>query len=361
MACENLVFWVAIVLLGLVHNQSFVVGEPQVPCLFIFGDSLSDSGNNNNLLTSAKANYQPYGIDFPNGPTGRFTNGRTGVDIIAELLGFNNFIPPFATVAGPDILKGVNYASGGSGIRDETGQHLGAHISFDLQLINHKIVISGIANAKRLRKSYIAQEQLNKCLYYVGIGSNDYINNYFLPEFYPTSRLFNPQQYAVVLIEQYNLQLRVLYQLGARKFALVGLGLIGCTPNALFSHKINGTSCVQEMNTAVVIFNDKLISLIDRLNQELSDAKFIYVNTTGLLSGNPASAGFKVFSVGCCPVGKNGQCNPSQAPCQNRNEYLFWDSFHPTEAVNQITAARSYKASSPFDTYPMDISHLVQQ
>ena len=30
----------------------------------------------------AKANYQPYGIDFPAGPTGRFTNGRNIGDII---------------------------------------------------------------------------------------------------------------------------------------------------------------------------------------------------------------------------------------------------------------------------------------
>lgn len=50
----------------------FVVEEPLVPCYFIFGDSMVDSGNNNNLETHAKANYTPYGIDFSNGPTGRF-------------------------------------------------------------------------------------------------------------------------------------------------------------------------------------------------------------------------------------------------------------------------------------------------
>ncbi|KAL2927976.1 hypothetical protein RDABS01_001679 [Bienertia sinuspersici] len=38
--------------------------EPKVPCFFIFGDSLSDVGNNNNLNTKAKVNYPPYGIDF---------------------------------------------------------------------------------------------------------------------------------------------------------------------------------------------------------------------------------------------------------------------------------------------------------
>lgn len=57
--------------------------ETLVPCYFIFGDSLYDAGNNNNLNTKAKANYLPYGIDFPGGkPTGRFSNGRNFVDKI---------------------------------------------------------------------------------------------------------------------------------------------------------------------------------------------------------------------------------------------------------------------------------------
>lgn len=65
----------------------WAVGEPQVPCFFIFGDSIVDSGNNNNLVTLAKSNFLPYGIDTPNRrPTGRFTNNRTIVDITGHSL-----------------------------------------------------------------------------------------------------------------------------------------------------------------------------------------------------------------------------------------------------------------------------------
>ena len=71
-------------LLSANYLKQCVSGKSQVPCVFIFGDSLSDSGNNNNLPTSAKSNYKPYGIDFPMGPTGRFTNGRTSIDIISN-------------------------------------------------------------------------------------------------------------------------------------------------------------------------------------------------------------------------------------------------------------------------------------
>ncbi|RZS15775.1 hypothetical protein BHM03_00047655 [Ensete ventricosum] len=57
---------------------------PQVPCFFIFGDSLVDNGNNNNILTLARANYRPYGVDFAEGSSGRFTNGRTMVDVLGN-------------------------------------------------------------------------------------------------------------------------------------------------------------------------------------------------------------------------------------------------------------------------------------
>ena len=73
-------------LLFAIFMQQCVHGESQVPCLFVFGDSLSDNGNNNNLPSTTKSNYKPYGIDFPTGPTGRFTNGQTSIDLIG-----NNF------------------------------------------------------------------------------------------------------------------------------------------------------------------------------------------------------------------------------------------------------------------------------
>ena len=54
---------------------------------FIFGDSLSDVGNNWYLSKSlAQANLPWYGIDFGSGlPNGRFSNGRTVADIIGNV------------------------------------------------------------------------------------------------------------------------------------------------------------------------------------------------------------------------------------------------------------------------------------
>lgn len=83
----------------------------------------------------------------------------------------------------------------------------GPDISLELQVSNHKGIISKIAGS--LGGPDKAQQHLNKCLYYMNIGSNDYINNYFLPNYYPTSRTYTPEQYAEALIQQYSLQIRV--------------------------------------------------------------------------------------------------------------------------------------------------------
>ena len=63
-----------------------------LPVIYIFGDSMSDVGNNNYLLLSiAKCNYPWYGIDYKTGyPTGRFTNGRTIGDIMGKLYSSNS-------------------------------------------------------------------------------------------------------------------------------------------------------------------------------------------------------------------------------------------------------------------------------
>ncbi|KAL6197329.1 hypothetical protein ACLB2K_032938 [Fragaria x ananassa] len=340
-----------------IKNSCFVFGKPAVPCFFIFGDSLADSGNNNVLNTTAKVNYEPYGVDFPYGPTGRFCNGRTTVDILTELLGFENYIPPFAYANGSAILGGVNYASGASGIRRESGMTSGTVLSMGKQLKNHRKTISRIIGM--LGKKSLARNYLNKCLYSVATGSNDYINNYFLPQYYNTSQEYTLEEYAVVLVEQYSRQILRLYEYGAKKVVLGGLGLIGCTPAAIASYGTNG-SCYEELNYAAQLFNQQLVSLVDQLNSNLTDAKFIYINNYGIGSVNTTSLGFTVSDAGCCTLNSGGLCVEDSTPCEDRSEYVFWDGFHPTEAFNRISANKSYSSYESADTYPMDVSQLVE-
>ncbi|CAL0306481.1 unnamed protein product [Lupinus luteus] len=301
--------------------QHCVVGLPQVPCLFIFGDSLSDPGNNNNLFTNAKVNHLPYGIDFPTGPTGRFTNGRTAADFISNSIGEN--------------------------------------ICLEEQLKNHKVIISQLS--EKLGSEKEAKEHINKCLYYINIGSNDYLNNYFMKTRYPTHKMYTPEQYAGALAHEYSIQLKELYDIGARKFALFGVGLIGCVPMEIATHSINGTICVEEENEAANIFNERVKVLVDQFNNDLKDAKFILINSDSIDSINPQLSGASGSNdfIKCCKVGITGLCEPNSEPCRDRNIVAFFDSYHPTERFQQITAMSAYNAPIPSMAYPMDISHLV--
>ncbi|KAI3764831.1 hypothetical protein L2E82_14848 [Cichorium intybus] len=332
-----------------------VAGEPQVPCYFIFGDSLVDSGNNNRLDTTAKANYPPYGIDFPKGVTGRFTNGRTVADIIGQLLGFVDFIPPYATVTDQVINTGVNYGSGSAGIREESGSHLGYRINLDTQLLNHVTTISRIS-ALQNNKTFTA-EYLKKCIYLANIGSNDYINNYLIPTRYPTSKIYTADQYATVLVQQYRQQLTTLYNLGARKIAIFGLGQIGCTPAEIANFGTNGKPCVEWINDAIKLFNDKLKHVVQELNSDHFNAKFTFINLTSI---SAPQGDVSVPNVPCCQVANSGQCVPNSSPCLVRALSVFYDGFHPTEVANTIVATRSYIALSNKDASPYDISHLAR-
>ncbi|KAI9121321.1 hypothetical protein K1719_008354 [Acacia pycnantha] len=352
----------AVVVLSLLNG---VGAEPQVPCYFIFGDSLVDNGNNNALQSLARANYLPYGIDFNGGPTGRFSNGKTTVDVVAELLGFDDYIPPYASARGQDIiLKGVNFASAAAGIREETGQQLGGRISFSGQVQNYQNLVSQVVDL--LGSEDAAANHLGKCIYSIGMGSNDYLNNYFMPQFYSSSRQFSTDEYADALSEAYGQQIRNLYNYGARKMVLFGIGQIGCSPNELAQNSQDGSTCVERINSANQIFNNRLKTLVDQVNNELPDARAIYVNSYGIFQdiiSKPAAYGFTVTNAGCCGVGRNnGQitCLPFQTPCQNRREHLFWDAFHPTEAGNTVVARRAYSAESASDAYPIDIRRLAQ-
>ena len=71
------------------RSQNHVKDSQQnhsVSAILVFGDSTSDPGNNNFILTPFKGNFPPYGRDFPNRiPTGRFTNGLLASDLIGTL------------------------------------------------------------------------------------------------------------------------------------------------------------------------------------------------------------------------------------------------------------------------------------
>ncbi|KAB2628591.1 suppressor of mec-8 and unc-52 protein 1-like [Pyrus ussuriensis x Pyrus communis] len=196
---------------------------------------------------------------------------RNIVATYADLLGLP-LIPAHSEASGDQMLHGVNYASAAAGILDATGRNFVGRIPFGQQIRNFQNTLDqitdnlGVDDAARL---------IAKCIFFVGMGSNDYLNNYLMPN-YPTRNHYNAQQYADLLAQEYTRQLTRLYNLGARKFVIAGLGRLGCIPSIL-ARNPSGT-CSDEVNRLVLPFDANVKTMINNLNTNLPGSKFIYID-----------------------------------------------------------------------------------
>ncbi|KAL3596793.1 hypothetical protein D5086_008430 [Populus alba] len=290
---------------------------------FIFGDSLTDVGNNNYLQYSlARSDYPWYGVDYAGGKaTGRFTNGRTIGDIISAKLEIPP-PPPYLSLSKNDdaLLTGVNYASGGAGILNDTGLYFIQRLSFDDQIDCFKKTKESITTkigedaANKLCNEamfFIGIGRLvftSKCIsdsatsaaprinhYLLGAGSNDYINNYLQP-FLADGQQYTPEEFGELLISTLDKQLTRLYQLGARMVAFHGLGPLGCIPSQRVKSKTR--LCLKRVNEWVLEFNSGVKNLIATLNHRFPNAKFTFADTYGDvldLIENPTAYGKKVL------------------------------------------------------------------
>ncbi|MED6137280.1 hypothetical protein PIB30_063631 [Stylosanthes scabra] len=308
-----------------------------VPAVFVFGDSIVDTGNNNNnLLTTAKCNFPPYGKDFKGGKaTGRFSNGKVPSDLIVEDLGIKEFLPAYLdpNLESSDLLTGVNFASGGAGYDSLTSLTASAiSISGQVDLFKEYIgKLKGMVGEER------ANFIINNSFYIIVFGSNDISNTYFLSRIRQLQ--YDIPSYTNLLLQSASHFFKELYDLGARRVAIFNIPPLGCIP---FQRTAAGgiqRDCAQNINDAAEFFNAKLSHQIDSFNQQFPDARNVYIDVyTPLLDIilNYQKYGFKVGNRGCCGSGiieVVALCNRFVPTCPNDLEYVFWDSFHPTEIV----------------------------
>ncbi|WCJ23305.1 GDSL esterase/lipase At4g16230 [Euphorbia peplus] len=335
-----------------------------VPANFVFGDSLVDAGNNNYIVSLSKADFVPNGIDFGK-PTGRYTNGRTIVDIIGQKIGLQDFTPPYLdpTTTGATMLRGVNYASGGGGILIHTGKVFGGRIILDAQINNFAKtkdeIISNIGAPAAL-------ELLQNALFSVTIGSNDFINNYLTPVLsIPEQKLIPPQVFVAAMISKFRLQLTKLYNLGARKIVVANVGPIGCIPFERDTNPSAGSNCVSFPNQMVQFYNNELRNLITELRTSLDGSNLVYADVYHIVDDilrNYKSYGFENANSSCCyGAGRFGgiiPCGPHSKVCPDRSKYVFWDPYHPSDAANTIIANRLINGDLN-DISPINIRQLL--
>ncbi|KAB1215178.1 hypothetical protein CJ030_MR4G025854 [Morella rubra] len=332
-----------------------------VPAMFVFGDSLVDVGNNNHLkLSLAKADFPHNGIDFPNKkPTGRFTNGKNAADFLAEKVGLPTS-PPYLSLESKNnnaFLTGVSFASGGAGIFDGTDKRYRQSIPLTKQVDYFSTVCEDL---KQQQGILSAQRLLSESLIAVVIGSND-IFGYF--DSSNQSKKNTPQQYVDLMVVTLKAQLKRIYNNGARKFGIAGVGAIGCCPSQRDKNKTE--ECNEEMNRLSVKYNEGLAGMLKELKSELQDINYSYFNTYSVLLNfiqNPKAYGFAEVKAACCGLGNlkaKVACLPISTYCSNRTDHVFWDLFHPTEAAHRLIID-SFFDGPPQYTFPLNVRQLVK-
>ncbi|KAF6147494.1 hypothetical protein GIB67_021320 [Kingdonia uniflora] len=287
-------------------------GQPLVPALNIFGDSVVDVGNNNNRLSLVKANFPPYGRDWvAQTPTGRFCNGKLATDFTAENLGFTSYPPAYLSnqAKGENLLTGANFASAACGYYDTTSRLYNA-ISLPQQLDHYKeyqatlTSIAGPENASSITAGAI---------HLLSAGSSDFVQNYYINPF--LFERYTADQFSDVIMQS-------------------------------FSAFIQGRNqCLPKLNGDAVSFNEKLNLTAQSLQSNLEGSVIvvfdIYQPLLDLIM-KPSDNGFGETRRACCGTGTietSLLCNSrSLGTCTNASGYIFWDGFHPSEAANKVLA-----------------------
>ncbi|KAJ4981767.1 hypothetical protein NE237_032604 [Protea cynaroides] len=358
--CNSVVsfcFFIISFLITVIHTEA----DKTVPALFIFGDSLVDVGNNNYILSVLKANFPHNGIDFTDHKaTGRYTNGKNAADFIAEKLDLLT-LPPYLSLVkasnkSTSFLGGVNFASGGAGILDHTKQ-LFASISLDEQIDYYSTVYGELVNQLGADAT---QKLLSKSIFGIVIGSNDMLG--YIRSSSTLPRNTTLPQLIDLMISILPGQLKRIYNLGARKFAFIGMGPIGCTPS---QRSLNKTGeCNEEINYWSHTFNERVKALLEGMKSENNDMNYSFFDAYSQLldfSQNPDAYGFSEVKEACCGLGNlrgKTPCLPISLYCSNRSDHVFWDFYHPTEAAYRIIVDNVFEGSQPY-AYPINVKQLA--
>ncbi|GMI82472.1 hypothetical protein like AT1G75900 [Hibiscus trionum] len=332
------VYRVLVILSVLICNTRGLVKLPPnetVPAVIVFGDSIVDAGNNNNLQTLIRCNFLPYGQDFDGGiPTGRFCNGKIPSDLVAEELGIKDILPAYLdpNLKPQDLITGVTFGSGGTGYDPLTSQ-LASVIPMSDQLNLFKEYIAKL-------KELVGEERtgfiLAKSIFLVVAGSDDIANTYFVLR--ARKLQYDIPAYTDLMLNSATDFLMELYGLGARRIGVFSTPPIGCVPSQRTLAGGIERECADDYNVAARLFNKKLSAALDSLETSMPDGRFVYVDVYNPLLDlikTPQKYGFEVANKGCCGTGNIEVavlCNKlSPSTCTDVSKYIFWDSYHPTE------------------------------
>lgn len=276
--------------------------------IFVFGDSLSDSGNVSNLTSG----------EFPPAPAyhnGRFSNGPNWVDQFTASLGLNPVLSTSLGTVPPFPADGINFAMGGATSGDTTVAHLATG---EPSLSGLPGLSQQISTFQALYSGPVAPDP--DALFVLWVGGNDY--------------LFNVNDPATVL-SNIGTALNTLSSLGAENFLIANLPDLGETP---FADLNGGQPAVDALNTATEAHNAGLEALLAGLdiNYSLLDINALFNEVLADPEAFDFNNAEDAYLLTCFVDGQF-VCPPGTSP----SDFVYWDEIHPTAAAHRIVAARA--------------------
>jgi phospholipase/lecithinase/hemolysin len=294
--------------------------------LYVFGDSLSDGGNV----------FQLTGGLFPPSPLlapqtspydqGRFSNGDVWVDYLGKELGLK---PTLFADLNPTIpTQGINFAVGGG-----TSGLFNAFVPTSLTGVRSQVqTFTDPFKANNLKVNPTA-------LYTVWTGGNDYL--------FGNLPLSDPNLLGAAIdnvIANLEQNITALADVGAKNILVFNLPNLGNLP------VINSNPQLASLyNSLTATHNFKLNSTLTNLRQTRG-INIIEGDVNSLFNtilSNPSSFGFKNISEACLTGTADAIRAGNFQVCNNPNEYLFFDTIHPTTEGHRLIAKAALSAIKP--------------
>nr|CAD1839255.1 unnamed protein product [Ananas comosus var. bracteatus] len=106
--------------------------------------------------------------------------------------------------------------------------------------------------------------------------------------------------------------------------------------------------------------------MVQQLSSELPDAMVTFCDafegSMDILK-NRDRYGFQTTTDACCGLGKYGgliMCLVPEMACSNASNHVWWDEFHPTDAVNWIIADNVWSGEHATMCYPMNLQEMTK-
>lgn len=325
-SCVKSLWRSLLVVVGMGVAQASWAGRSNYQELYVFGDSLSDTGNSLVATTSQQMVPALPPSRSPNATywQGRYTNGPVAAEYLWDLMNRKNGseLVPSLVLDGRVKKSGVSFAFGGSTSGLSSPSPLG-------------FTVPGLLGQVQLFSALLAGKKAPaNALYVVWSGSNDYLQGF-------TST-------PATVVNNVALAVRQLYAMGARSFVVPNLADLGLTP---FVQVQNAGAAFTQLSQA---HNAQLQRTLEQLAGELPAARIVPVDVFALgaavVGTGQVSADVPALEYLAPGSGAADCLFRHPASCIDVNlsaflpPFLFWDVMHPTTQVHGLIGNAMYRA-----------------